>query len=435
MENLLQWQEFRKNIFFIQNNSREGIIYSPLQGKFFSADDDAIDVVNDYIELGNPSDHVFHEVLKDAEFFNPITEPKVLIGKPYQPSEVMISLSNSCNLRCTYCYAETGNKIQVLPWESIVQTISQLYKYAIEFKRETVEITFHGTGETFVKWETLVKTVSYAVATKPESVDLDFSIVTNGTLINRERAKFLSEHNFFITLSLDGLSNTQNKQRPNANGKGSFDDAINGLKILLDAGIRVAIRSTITGDNQGEMPEFVRYCIGLGCKNIALMPFSAVGRGADGITPLDKDIFIEKFLDAQKIAGEFGVNLRMPGAEIEKSRISICGAGGKNCEVTPTGDISCCSRVTKKEDPLSNVFFIGKVSEQGFIIDQDKVNELNNLNLYSYQDCADCFVKYQCSGGCHHDRLSFGGMPVIWCEIARELVWHELRDLAVNQQS
>jgi len=432
MGNLLSWKEIRKNVFFIYNNSSEGIVYSPLQGKFFSADGDCIDVVNDYIKLGNPVDHEFHNTLDEAELLTPVIEPEVIRGKPYQPSEVMISLSNSCNLRCIYCYAETGSEIKTLPWASIVQTISQLFKYAVEFNRKTVEITFHGTGETFVKWETLVKTVDLALSIKPKNVDVDFSIVTNGTLVNTERANFLAKHNFFITLSIDGLSEIQNRQRPKANGDGSFDDSINGLKLLLKAGIRVAIRSTITGDNQREMPEFVRYCIELGCKNITLMPFSAVGRGVDGITPLDKDIFVKNFLDAQKIASDFRVNLRMPGAEISKSRISICGACGKNCEVTPSGDISCCSRVTKKDDPLSKVFFIGKVTEQGFYIDQDKVDELVDLNIYSYQECSVCFAKYQCSGGCHHDRLFFGKMPAIWCDIARELLWHELRDLAVT---
>jgi uncharacterized protein len=433
MINSIMWKEIARNIFLVYNDFSEGVVFSPLQGKFFSSDGDALDVVNEYIRLGNPDNHIFHDVLNEAGFLVHVDEPLSVVEKLYQPTEVMISLSNSCNLRCVYCYAETGGKSQTLSWKNIVQTISQLFRYAVEFQRETVEICFHGTGETFVKWNVLVKAVNLAKTIKPQNIDLDFSVVTNGTLINDKRAVFLAENNFFVTLSLDGLEDIQNLQRPKINGKGSFDDAITGLKALLNAGVQVGIRTTVTGDNQETMPDFVKYCIELGCKNITLMPFSAVGRGADGIAPLNKEIFVRKFLEAQKIAKQFGIKLRMPGGEIAKVRSSICGACGRNCEITPEGDISCCSRVTKKDDPLSKIFFVGQVTELGFRIDQEKVNALTELNLYSYKECADCYIKYQCSGGCHYDRLSFNGMPTNWCEIAREVVWHELRDLAVTE--
>ena len=48
MENLSS-NQFDKNLFYVHNNNGEGIIYSPIQGKFFTADGDAQSVVDEYI--------------------------------------------------------------------------------------------------------------------------------------------------------------------------------------------------------------------------------------------------------------------------------------------------------------------------------------------------------------------------------------------------
>lgn len=110
----------------------------------------------------------------------------------------------------------------ILPWGKIEQAISTIFSNAQKTERDSVGILFHGTGESLVKWPYLVKTVKYAINYKPANLQLNFSLVTNGTLIDEEKAKFLSEYNFSLTLSMDGLEDSQNSLRPYKNGRGSF---------------------------------------------------------------------------------------------------------------------------------------------------------------------------------------------------------------------
>ncbi|MBN1875184.1 MAG: radical SAM protein [Anaerolineae bacterium] len=430
----LSWIEIHRNVFFVFDNFGKGLVYAPLLGKIFSADGESQSVVHEYVDSKNPSKHAFHKVLAEAGMLNQADEPEIPEKTPYNPTKVMLSLSNLCNLRCVYCYAETGTSSQILPWRIITQTIDQIFNNAIEYNIDNVEICFHGTGETLVQWNTFRKTVDYALSVKPSFIETNFALVTNGTLIDYEKAIFLADHNFFVSVSMDGVQSIQNKQRPFANGRGSYEEVVKGIKALVNAEVPFVVRSTITGENLEYMPEFIRLCAELGCRQISFMPFSAVGRGAKGVPSLQPRSFVENYRKSKRLAKEFNIDLSMAGTEVNKINSYYCGAIGINCAITPDGYISTCSRVTKTDDPLAPIFVIGKVSRAGFIINQDQLDPLTNLNLFSCQGCEKCFAKYTCSGGCPHDRLSFGNaMPEYWCEIVRYLIWDEIRDLAISK--
>jgi uncharacterized protein len=430
----ISWKEIYKNIFFVFDDSGKGLIYAPLLGKVFSADEESQSVVYEYTTSKYPAEHIFHNVLAEAGMLDQEDAPMVPIITSYNPTRVMLSLSNMCNLRCIYCYAETGIQPQILSWETITKIINQVFDNAIDSDIDNVEICFHGTGETLVQWNTFCETVNYALSVKPDSIEVNFALVTNGTLLDHERARFLADHGFFVTLSMDGIQPIQDKQRPFANGKGSYKRVIKGIESLVHMEVPFVVRSTITGENLEFMSDFIRLCAELGCKQISFMPFSAIGRGANGITPLNPQTFVENYIKSKMIAKELNIDLSMAGTEVTKANSYYCGAIGMNCVITPEGYISTCSRVTKTDDLLAPTFIIGKVNMSEFVINQERLEPLVNLNLYSYKECEGCFAKYACSGGCPHDRLSFGNaMPEYWCEIARYLVWYEIRELATSE--
>ena len=82
-----------------------------------------------------------------------------------------------------------------------------------------------------VRPETNKEIVNY-VKEKYPMEKFEFSVNTNATLINEEIARFLV-HNFRgIGISIDGYRETNNKTRIYNNGKGSFDDALRGWRLL-----------------------------------------------------------------------------------------------------------------------------------------------------------------------------------------------------------
>ena len=83
---------------------------------------------------------------------------------------------------------------------------------------------------------------------------------SNGKVINEEIAQRLAQ--IFvpeldsIQISLDGLKEQHDKTR----GKGSFDNAINAIKLLRKAGISVSINFTATKENLYDAISVYKFC-------------------------------------------------------------------------------------------------------------------------------------------------------------------------------
>lgn len=68
--------------------------------------------------------------------------------------------------------------------------------------------------------------------TKAEGKKLWFSLTTNGTLLNGERARFLAENDFNIAISLDGSKKEHDTCRKFPDGSGSFDTVMQNIRDL-----------------------------------------------------------------------------------------------------------------------------------------------------------------------------------------------------------
>ncbi len=426
----LTWQQILPNVFLIQNGEK-GVVYNPLLGKFFSVNAEGFVIINDYLQNGLQEKHIFHEVLLSNGLLASAELPKKGKEGKFSPREVTLSLSSGCNLRCIYCYAHGGVNSKVLPWQAIVQSVNQLFIFTKESGEQEAVLSFHGTGEALTQWNTLIETVEYAQEKLPAGLKLKFALVTNGTLIDDAKAQWLKNYDFAITVSMDGLEETQNKQRPKADGSGSYQDVVNGIKALVKVNANFAVRCTITGKNQSEMVDFLRLCASLGCKDVSVVPFSSTGRGEVGVESIDPIKFIQSYIRAQEKAKELGVRFSTPSGSLNNVSARYCDGDGNIFAVMPCGSISSCTRVTRQEDSLASKFFIGKIDEkEGACIFQEKVETLKSLNLYSFPGCQDCYAKFSCCGGCHHTRLINGGVPEDYCKIIRGVIWYHLEKLA-----
>ncbi len=106
-------------------------------------------------------------------------------------------------------------------------------------------ILFSG-GEPLMR-EDLPELVSFAVDKGMRAV-----ISTNGTLITKETAAVFADIGLsYMGVSLDGIGEIHDRFR---GMKGAFDAAVRGIRHCQDAGIKVGVRFTITGENNGEIP-------------------------------------------------------------------------------------------------------------------------------------------------------------------------------------
>jgi uncharacterized protein len=421
----LRWKQFRPNLFYIQGDQGSAV-YAPLLGAFFEVGPQGHPVVDDFIRNGRES-HEFYRILSERGFLEEVDLPTpVPEDAPWHPYEAMISLTSNCNLRCIYCYADAGHNVSYLPFHIVTQSIDMMLSSARRAGDEAVRITFHGGGEPLVMWDRLVRSVEYAESVS-DGEELVFSVSTNATLISQERAEWLASRNFRMSVSVDGPREVQNRQRPATQNMETFEAAMRGLEALSNAGLGFGLRSTITGYSQHRLVELVEFAHSVGVKRIMAVPYSPYGRGFDGVSPVDPQVFVTEFERAITKAASLGVRLRMSTNDIERADSRFCRADGDIFAVMSDGLISGCTRVTRTSDALAPHLSLGHWDQQGVVIDDDRLHQLRSLNLYAYPECSDCFAKFACSGGCHADRLENGGtMPEGHCVITRGLVWLKL---------
>lgn len=144
---------------------------------------------------------------------------------------VLLSLTEKCNLRCTYCYYNESQNERCADMSDEVREASLRYilDKTIEFKHEYLSITFFG-GEPLLKFDAIQKSVSFLknlvqsrFSELPKGFALVFAINTNGTLLNDEILEYFKKEKFTIYVSIDGPASRHNLSRRTVNNKGSFD--------------------------------------------------------------------------------------------------------------------------------------------------------------------------------------------------------------------
>jgi radical SAM protein with 4Fe4S-binding SPASM domain len=109
---------------------------------------------------------------------------------------------------------------------------------------------------------------------------LPFAIATNGTLVDAAAAKMLASFGpHRVSVSLDGSrAATHDKFRGE---KGSFDKAVNALKLLKQAGISTQINCSVSTGNVSQRDEIVTLARGLGASALHFFLLVPVGCGAE----------------------------------------------------------------------------------------------------------------------------------------------------------
>ncbi|HDK7138550.1 TPA: radical SAM protein [Clostridium botulinum] len=180
-------------------------------------------------------EHILSAPILETLTGNPVLRLDEMLSNKIQ--NITLELTEKCNLRCKYCiynpshpeHREFGHRD--MNFETAKKAIDFFNNHTSDTKE--VYIGFYG-GEPLLNFELLKKCIDYAKI-KIKNKDLSYSMTTNATLITEDIANFLVENKVSITVSLDGPKLIHNENRVYANGKGSFDDTIRGLKNLVKA--------------------------------------------------------------------------------------------------------------------------------------------------------------------------------------------------------
>lgn len=155
--------------------------------------------------------------------------------------EIVLKLAANCNLACDYCYFyERGNNSfqrhsALLSEATEGAFIGFVERVTGQAQFGTVQVDFHG-GEPLLfpkrRFNDLCLALRSAI---PSGTKLLLNVQTNGTLIDADWVDIFAEHDVAVGLSIDGPKLVHDLHRFDKQGRGSYEAAVRGLKLLQDA--------------------------------------------------------------------------------------------------------------------------------------------------------------------------------------------------------
>ena len=169
----------------------------------------------------------------------------------------------TCNLDCAYCFFLSkemlypGSRFRMAD-ELLEQYIRQL----IEAHRvPDVSIAWQGGEPTMMGVDFFRRATEYVEKYRRPGMTVEYTIQTNGTLIDDELAAFFKEHDYLVGLSIDGPPAMHDAYRVDRGGAPTFDRVRRGLERLHAHGVEVNTLTTLhraNADHPAEVYRFLR---------------------------------------------------------------------------------------------------------------------------------------------------------------------------------
>lgn len=326
--------------------------------------------------------------------------PAVLGAGAPQPTGAVLLLTNRCNLRCVYCYANAGTEARLseMPWPTAQAAIDFVVANAQHPDAEPPSLTFHGGGEPTVHWDLLARAVDYARQCDSRTL---FSMSSNGIWSEAQRA-FVCRHFNDVSLSMDGAAAIQDRQRPRVDGGGSFASVMESIRSLDAAGVAYGIRMTVLEASVARLPAGVDFlCRNTQTKAIQVEPTFTSHRGHYADIGIGfADAFAERFMEAWRIGRAAGRQVYYSGARPWVIAPMFCQAPLKAAVVTADGRLVTCFEVFGEENPLAGRFTVGRISGGKVAYERAALQAFLDAQQARRAACEDCFCYWHCCGDC-----------------------------------
>ena len=163
---------------------------------------------------------------------------------------MMKPASGMCNLRCKYCFYTDEMENRETPNLGLMseETLKNVLTKVLAETTSICTIAFQGGEPTIAGLDFFKKAVAYAKELNVNHCKVDFALQTNGTLLTQEWCQFFAENRFLVGVSLDGVKDTHDRNRLDAEDKGTYQRVTRALQMLESAGCDFNILTVVTKD-------------------------------------------------------------------------------------------------------------------------------------------------------------------------------------------
>ncbi len=339
--------------------------------------------------------------------------------RPPYIHNIYFLLTDDCNFACRYCFVREpmpdDQKSIYMSMETARKGLD-LYVRLINRDPELLEqekgIIFYG-GEPLMNYAVLKQTIELIAQYKEQGKlpgHLKLLMVTNGSLMTDERARFLKKHDVTVTFSLDGREE-DNRHRIFRNGKPAFRSIVRGLRICQRNDLDMNIACTLTPQNLTHADETIisftrdyrvrRMGFNMLLDNDIMSVEPEYNREASEFIVKAHQVFREEGIRENRI------HRKLNAFEHGNVYLYDCmAAGGRQMAIAPDGEIGICH-----EHLWDRHHFISHVEDPDFDPATNPVYmEWAQRTPLNIKKCQGCEALGVCGGGCLVNSEHRGGI-------------------------
>ncbi|MGC2063083.1 MAG: radical SAM protein [Thermodesulfovibrionales bacterium] len=314
---------------------------------------------------------------------------------------IQLHITERCNLRCSHCYqdGDRSGEMTLVEITSIADEVSEMITAWEEAYAVPFESSFTVTGG-----EPFLRNDFSAILDALRRRGFDTYILTNGTLISRERARELADLGVRgVQISLEGPEQIHDSIR----GAGSFSASMNGIQNIVSSGIELTLNTTLSEINAPYFMEMISLASDLGAQKLGFSRLVPSGGGkrlisrmlsSTAVEDLYRNIFSPdtgnstgdlKIVTGDPVASQY----RSPDQAASGSSVPSggCAAGVSGLTILPDGTVTPCRRLpipigNVRTDSLRQIWTSSAV-----------LSSLRDKTLYQGK-CGDCKRWASCRG-------------------------------------
>lgn len=426
-----------KGRFSIVSGAEGSYIYLPESCSILEAPEAVISALeafrSDAFDRNLPGEKPHEKAARD--FFGGIVDTQPSL--PATPStnrdgvkDLVLNISQICNLACSYCYAEELNKSKKV---MLPETCRAAIDKALELSGNGLKSLKFLGGEPALAFDEIRVAVDYVTerSTRLGFAPPAFVIVTNGTRINDEMISYFAAKNFYVLVSLDGPKAIHDQLRPFSGGKGSYDKVHTTLGKFIAAEVPVAIETVYTRSHHSSgfaVNDVVDHILELGVREMQITLALGSWHGEGAYAEIEQ--VCRDFSDAaRRSIRSFrsddpfllrGIQFVIDGFANRSRNTHVCGAGRSFMAVNYDGEAFPCYLLESEETSYG---FIGKDW------DADQYAQISRKfveNGKDYHDtCGQCWANeicQSCLGSTFLLEKKIAKPPAWFCAVQKTLI-------------
>lgn len=326
-------------------------------------------------------------------------------------------LTDSCNLRCTYCFDDLYSGRTCSPNNMTIEMLPDLFDFIERTRDRNRRVIFNMFGgEPTLNWDIFEQFCEYA----NDHCEFDYEIITttNGTLMDTKKIDFLKKHDVGTSVSLDGTKEA-NKERVTINKESTWTTIMHVLPEMKAKLRKLNIIITIGRHNYSLIEESYKMLMDIGL--IPVLNWNSqldyTKEEVDSIREQFETLFIKEQLPMKG-------NLSRATLDNYICNGTYCAPANVSIAISPIGKLYFCHQFVPK--------MAGDVEDMSYGNIKDGITNIELYNTFverssfskdkSEMKCGNCPSLSTCKGGCladhWHMTKSFTGINSNVCKIS-----------------